>query len=260
MNNFFKDLDFPPDFLYQMLSLIVSFILIHSIYLLFIEPAAAAQALEAIRLNKAPERTLSIILRDFEQETCLILMFWALSIIFIKWKRVSEDLEIIRENDFLSSEQEIDANTAIQIKEEIASREDLGILSKVYSTVLSSFLRNKALDSVAEAMNYTCEKEGERMESELSMIRYLIWAIPSIGFIGTVRGIGEALSQAHIAVEGNIAGMTASLGVAFNSTFVALVVSIFLMYFLHQLQLSQDRLVLELNDRCNDNLLPELGL
>ncbi len=160
----------------------------------------------------------------------------------------------------MSSEQEIDANTAIQIKEEIASREDLGILSKVYSTVLSSFLRNKALDSVAEAMNYTCEKEGERMESELSMIRYLIWAIPSIGFIGTVRGIGEALSQAHIAVEGNIAGMTASLGVAFNSTFVALVVSIFLMYFLHQLQLSQDRLVLELNDRCNDNLLPKLRL
>ncbi len=103
-------------------------------------------------------------------------------------------------------------------------------------------------------------KEGERMESELSMIRYLIWAIPSIGFIGTVRGIGEALSQAHIAVEGNIAGMTASLGVAFNSTFVALVVSIFLMYFLHQLQLSQDRLVLELNDRCNDNLLPKLRL
>ena len=56
-------------------------------------------------------------------------------------------------------------------------------------------------------------------------------AIPSIGFIGTVRGIGEALSQAHVAVEGDIAGMTASLGVAFNSTFVALVVSIFLMFF-----------------------------
>ena len=83
-----------------------------------------------------------------------------------------------------------------------------------------------------------CDQESERLESELSMIRYIIWAIPSIGFIGTVRGIGEALSQAHIAVEGDIAGMTASLGVAFNSTYVALVVSIFLMFFLHQLQLT----------------------
>ncbi len=38
------------------------------------------------------------------------------------------------------------------------------------------------------------------------MIRYISWAIPSIGFIGTVRGIGEALAQADKAVQGDIAG------------------------------------------------------
>ena len=48
------------------------------------------------------------------------------------------------------------------------------------------------------------------------MIRYIVWAIPSIGFIGTVRGIGQALGQAHRAVEGDIVGVTASLGVAFS--------------------------------------------
>ena len=96
------------------------------------------------------------------------------------------------------------------------------------------------------------------MESELSMIKYIIWAIPSIGFIGTVRGIGEALSQAHIAVEGDIAGMTASLGVAFNSTFVALLISILLMFFLHQLQLVQDRLIHAIHDYCDKNLLSRL--
>ena len=96
------------------------------------------------------------------------------------------------------------------------------------------------------------------MESELSMIKYIIWAIPSIGFIGTVRGIGEALSQAHIAVEGDIAGMTASLGVAFNSTFVALLISILLMFFLHQLQLVQDRLIHGVHDYCDKNLLSRL--
>ena len=59
------------------------------------------------------------------------------------------------------------------------------------------------------------------------MIRYISWAIPSIGFIGTVRGIGEALAQADKAVQGDIAGVTQSLGVAFNSTFIALLISIF---------------------------------
>ena len=60
-----------------------------------------------------------------------------------------------------------------------------------------------------------------------------------------MRGIGEALGQAHKAVEGDIAGVTQSLGVAFNSTFIALLISIVLMFLLHQLQLQQERLVLD---------------
>jgi biopolymer transport protein ExbB/TolQ len=90
------------------------------------------------------------------------------------------------------------------------------------------------------------------------MVRYIAWAIPSIGFIGTVRGIGEALSQAHKAVQGDIAGVTASLGVAFNSTFIALVISIFLMFIVHQLQLAQERLVLDSHDYCDKNLVRHL--
>jgi biopolymer transport protein ExbB/TolQ len=67
-----------------------------------------------------------------------------------------------------------------------------------------------------------CDIEADKLDSELSMVRYISWAIPSIGFIGTVRGIGDALGQAYKAVEGDISGVTVSLGVAFNSTFVAL--------------------------------------
>ena len=90
------------------------------------------------------------------------------------------------------------------------------------------------------------------------MVRYIIWAIPSIGFIGTVRGIGEALGQAHKAVEGDILGVTLSLGVAFNSTFVALIISIFIMFLMHQLQLLQERLVLDSQRYCDVSLLCHL--
>ena len=90
------------------------------------------------------------------------------------------------------------------------------------------------------------------------MIRYIAWAIPSIGFIGTVRGIGDALGQVYEAVEGDIAGVTASLGVAFNSTFIALLISILLMFLLHQLQLIQERLVLDTQHYCDQELLRNL--
>ena len=100
--------------------------------------------------------------------------------------------------------------------------------------------------------------EGERLESELSIIRYIAWAIPSVGFIGTVRGIGDALTQAHRAVQGDISGVTASLGTAFNSTFIALLLSLGIMFVLHQLQLRQERLVLDTEGYVDEHLLQHL--
>ena len=90
------------------------------------------------------------------------------------------------------------------------------------------------------------------------MVRYIAWAIPSIGFIGTVRGISQALGQAYKAVEGDISGVTANLGVAFNSTFITLVISIVVMFLMHQLQLVQERLVRDVQNYCDRRLLRHL--
>ena len=119
------------------------------------------------------------------------------------------------------------------------------LLPRALLTSIERFGATRNVQNVSTAARDVCDSEGERLESELSIIRYIAWAIPSVGFIGTVRGIGDALGQAHRAVEGDITGVTASLGVAFNSTFIALVISIVLMFFIHQLQLMQERLVLD---------------
>ena len=114
------------------------------------------------------------------------------------------------------------------------------------------------IQDVSHAVESVCEAESNRLESELSMVRYIAWAIPSIGFIGTVRGIGQALANAHLAVQGDIASVTASLGVAFNSTFIALLISIIIMFLMHQLQLLQDRLVLDVHGYCDRRLIRHL--
>jgi biopolymer transport protein ExbB/TolQ len=119
------------------------------------------------------------------------------------------------------------------------------LLPRTLRTGIERFSATSNVQSVSTAVREVCGSEGDRLESELSIIRYIAWAIPSVGFIGTVRGIGNALGQAHRAVEGDITGVTESLGVAFNSTFIALVISIVLMFFIHQLQLLQERLVLD---------------
>jgi biopolymer transport protein ExbB/TolQ len=125
---------------------------------------------------------------------------------------------------------------------------------------LQRFGSTRNIQDVSTAVKEVCEIQADRLDSELAMIRYIVWAIPSIGFIGTVRGIGQALGQAHRAVEGDIVGVTVSLGVAFNSTFIALVISLFIMFIMHQLQLAQERLVLDTQSYCDVNLLRHLAV
>ena len=65
-------------------------------------------------------------------------------------------------------------------------------------------------------------------------------------------GIGNALAHANQAVLGDITGVTDNLGIAFNSTFTALVITIVVMFMIHQLQSMQEKLVLDTRRYCDD--------
>jgi biopolymer transport protein ExbB/TolQ len=123
---------------------------------------------------------------------------------------------------------------------------------------LKRYKNTHNVQHASDAIESSVEALAMQLESGNNMIRYIIWAIPSIGFVGTVRGIGQALAQADEALAGNIAGMTASLGIAFNSTFVALLISLLLMFLLHILQSRQDQMVINTQRSCEKNLLAHL--
>ncbi len=79
-----------------------------------------------------------------------------------------------------------------------------------------------------------------------------------MGFVGTVRGIGLALQGAELAVKGDTTAVTSGLGISFNSTLVALTLSILLMYILHEIQLAQERLVLDSENYVDEELVSRL--
>ena len=153
----------------------------------------------------------------------------------------------------------LDLTSALNTLEELPERIRNTPLFQTLLTSLRRYLITKNVQDTSDTIIASVDALGMKLEAENSMIRYLIWAIPSIGFIGTVRGIGEALSQADKALAGDISGMTNSLGVAFNSTFVALLISIFLMFLLHQLQRLQDGLVVDTQEYCESFLLKRVS-
>lgn len=252
------------DLFFQIGTLLASIIIVHTMYLLSIRPEAQRQVDAAEALNQPTERTLFIILKDYEQEICIILMIWAICIIA---RKVSELLKYRHylDVDLIDRDEDVTVVTQSTARNALSQLWNLGypalnaVVIQSLIAGLQRFVSTGSIQNASDAVAEYTESVSMRMEAELSMIRYIIWAIPSVGFIGTVRGIGDALSQAHIALEGNIAGMTASLGVAFNSTLVALLISIFLMFLLHQLQLIQDKAVLDAQEYCDRMFLKHLS-
>ena len=259
----------PIEFMYQVAALLVAFILVHAFYTAMVRPnAQAILEEEAVMIdsdpNYVPKRSVYVIIKDFEQEACFVLFFWAIAIMAFKASEALRERSLLQK-DLVHLEEgmkilpEDTREYSRQIQRLPQSLRDL-LLPRALLTALQRFNSTRSIQAVSSATTTVCETEAERMDSELSMVRYIAWAIPSIGFIGTVRGIGQALALAHQAVEGNISGVTRALGVAFNSTFVALILSIILMFLVHQLQLLQERLVFETENYCDDRLIRHLAV
>jgi biopolymer transport protein ExbB/TolQ len=255
------------EFIYQLFSLIIAIILVHAIYVSIVRPnASSILEQRAIELNTNPDyvpvRSVYVIIRDFEQETCFILMLWAMSLmgykafLTVQERRVLQ-LELLPLNLGTSILPE-DTREFSRPIQALPEQQQRLLLPRALLTALHRFRSTRNIQDVSNSIRAICDSESDRLDSELSMIRYIAWAIPSIGFLGTVRGIGQALGQANKAVQGDIAGVTQSLGVAFNSTFVALLISIVIMFLVHQLQLAQERLALDAEEYCDVRLVRNL--
>lgn len=255
---------FFSEFVVQIFGLIISVIMVHAFYVTVVRPnATEILAEQALRMqedaNYSAEQSFYVVIRDYEQETCFILMLWSFAIMGYKAvvainerSLLQKDLLKVREGVRILPE---DTREYARTLQSLSEKTRNMLLPRVLLSSLERFGSTRNVQDVSSVANNLCESESERLESELSMIRYIAWAIPSVGFIGTVRGIGAALGQAHRAVEGDIAGVTENLGVAFNSTFIALVISIVVMFLVHQLQLLQERLVFETQTYVDHNLI-----
>jgi len=259
-----KQKNIPAEFVFQLFALIIAIIVVHAFYVSVVRPnAAEVIEQQTLAAQENPDyvrdRSTWVLVKDFEQEACFILMFWALAImgyksVSILHERRLLDVDLIPIAEGMRILPEDTREFARQVQALPDDKQRM-VLPRALLNALQRFASTRNIQDVASSTHTIFESEADRLESELSMIRYISWAIPSIGFIGTVRGIGEALAQADKAVQGDIAGVTQSLGVAFNSTFIALLISIFLMFLVHQLQLLQERLVFDSENYTNDKLI-----
>jgi biopolymer transport protein ExbB/TolQ len=99
------------------------------------------------------------------------------------------------------------------------------------------------------------------IDLKYNMVRYIMWLIPSRGFIGTVIGIAMALNYAGTAAfqDPNLLNeLTARLGTAFYTTLMALLLSAVLVFLMHVSQGREERALNDAGQYCLDNLINRL--
>ncbi len=246
-------------------SLLVIAIVIQMIYATTIRPRAEALFAQASVVkedglaDRSNLRSVWVIIRDYEQEIAFILAIWSITLIVDQARQVSRNRKLldkvyidVDENHVVLPE---DARAYARPLERLPFEEQDMFLPRALMVGLNRFGSTKSVQDAAEAVIDECEFEAARLDAHLSMVRFTAWAIPAIGFVGTVRGIGHALQEAQAALHGDISGVTLGLGITFNATLTALSLSILVMFCLHQLQQAQDRLVLDTRNYIDRGLI-----
>jgi len=126
----------------------------------------------------------------------------------------------------------------MELKLKIIEKEQKGkyFLTDLIKKACVKYRSGKSTSEALEVVSASVRIHQAKCESAQSIIRYVAWAIPSVGFIGTVIGIAASLGIADQASspEG-IAKVTGLLNVAFDTTLIALLLSLVLMFSFHRL-------------------------
>lgn len=123
-----------------------------------------------------------------------------------------------------------------------------------------TYLQNRGRQGIEEHLRYLAELAGDRLYQSYATIRTVTWAIPILGFLGTVIGITMAIANVTPEqLDSSISEVTSGLSVAFDTTALALGLSIVLVFASFAVERSEQRVLSDVEQFGIDQLLPHLG-
>ncbi|MCY4346505.1 MAG: MotA/TolQ/ExbB proton channel family protein [Aestuariivita sp.] len=139
-------------------------------------------------------------------------------------------------------------------------------LQRLISRIILQFQSSHSVDQANSLLNSSLELLQHEIDLKYNMMRYIVWLIPTLGFIGTVVGIALALGEAGNmpnldevdALSGWMKSLTGSLALAFNTTLLALVLSAVLVFLMHLAQGREETALNQAGQYCLDNLINRL--
>jgi len=234
-------------------------------WLSFLLGAAATVAFYSA-LSLIPDTWLA---RSFTQRgpTPYVIAFfswWSLAVLWAKWRKLifqrrALSLEVVpKEHDFFLSAVTVD-QVVDGIQRAVDDPRHFVLFNRI--TIALSNLKNLGrVTDVDEIFRSQGAQDESSLETSYALVKGLIWAIPVLGFIGTVLGLSEAVGgfaevlQSTTEVEqivGALKLVTGGLATAFETTLQALVAALGIQMFLVFLKKAEE----EFLDSCSEYCL-----
>lgn len=145
--------------------------------------------------------------------------------------------------------------------EQVASRGGPYILANLIRLSLGKYAVSKSSRDVSETVRMQADVDLGRLVTSMATVHYLAWAIPALGFLGTVRGLAMSLTMAgktNETLEVFLAQATQHLNTAFDCTLIALALSLPLMFLIHSVQRDEEAVVIDCQQYCLEHLVNRL--
>jgi len=200
-----------------------------------------------------------------------LISIWALLLLGAKMVRLQKERAILGW-DLLASVSDgrlgpEDAEPALAALRAEPPRITESFLARRLERALRHFQSRRRTVEIVEFLASESRADEGRVDASYGLVRVFVWAVPTLGFIGTVIGIGAAVAgfSATLEAASSLDGMkesiglvTGGLGVAFDTTLLALVMSILIMFPANAVQRFEEAFLGEVDDYCAEYLIPRL--
>lgn len=227
--------------------------------------AAALTAITYTVLYVLPTNyvTLMFIERGPTQHAAVFLGFWCATILTIKHKKLRlQSMALTRDITPHSNNFVLSSQTADQIIEKIHENADDPERFMVYQRILTAISNLKNLGRVSdvdEILKSLAERDENVHETSFGLLNGFLWAIPVLGFIGTVLGLSVSISNFSGLLDSknrmsdivdSLKEVTAGLSTAFETTLVALVIALVLQLWMTVQKNAEERFLDDSQDYC----------
>ncbi len=198
---------------------------------------------------------------------------WALAILWLKWRKLRFQRRSLAHSivpdsvGFVLSPNTVD-EVIRRIYQTVDDPRYFTLFNRI--TVALANLRNLGrVTDVDDMLRSQAEQDEAAMESSYALVEGFVWAIPVLGFIGTVLGLSQAIGQFSVvlssgkefaAIAEGLRGVTAGLATAFETTLVALVAALAIQLLLTFLRRNEAEFLEACAEYCTRHIVGRLRM